>query len=101
MRIIQNYLRKENLQSWMNVPLMLRGVLLGFLSMGHRAANIYTDSETRLAQSFADEVSIAIENARLFKEIQTLAITDGLTGLYNRRHFYQMANLEFVRSESI
>ena len=96
--IVQDYLGGEKFLSWMNVPLVLRGKLFGFLSMGNQIAQAYNDSEVNLAKSFADEVSIAIENARLFKEIQTLAITDGLTGLYNRRHFYQMANLEFIRS---
>ena len=95
---IQNYLGGEKFLSWINVPLVLRGKLVGFLSMGNQIAQAYNDSEVKLAKSFADEVSIAIENARLFKEIQTLAITDGLTGLFNRRHFYLMANLEFIRS---
>jgi diguanylate cyclase (GGDEF)-like protein len=96
--MIQDYLGGEKLLSWVNVPLMLRGALIGFLSIGNQFAKVYSESERALAQSFADEVSIAIENARLFKEIQTLAITDGLTGLYNRRHFYHLANLEFRRS---
>lgn len=96
--IIQDYLGGEKFLSWINVPLILRGKLVGFLSMGNHTAQAYNDSEVKLAKSFADEVSIAIENARLFKEIQTLAITDSLTGLYNRRHFYQMANMEFIRS---
>ena len=96
--IIQEYLGGEKLLSWINVPLMLRGALAGFLSMGDRIAHAYSPSDVLLAQSFADEVSIAIENARLFKEIQALAVTDGLTGLYNRRHFYHLAIQEFVRS---
>jgi diguanylate cyclase (GGDEF)-like protein len=96
--IIQDYLSGDQFLSWINVPLMLRGKLVGFLSMGNQMAQAYHDPEISLANSFADQVSIAIENARLFKEIQDLAITDGLTGLFNRRHFYQMANLEFQRS---
>ena len=96
--MIQNYLGGEDLLSWMNVPLVLHGTLVGFLSMGHRDAHIYQATEVKLVKSFADEVSIAVENARLFKKIQTLAITDDLTGLYNRRHFYHLADLEFVRS---
>ena len=38
-----------------------------------------------------------MENARLHEETARLAITDGLTGLYNRRHFYQVLDQELVR----
>jgi diguanylate cyclase (GGDEF)-like protein len=96
--MIQDYLGGGDLMSWINVPLVLRGNLVGFLSMGNRLAHVYNDAEVRLVQSFANEVSIAIENARLFKEIQALATTDGLTGLYNRRHFYQLGDREYIRS---
>ncbi len=38
------------------------------------------------------------ENARLIEDIQRLAITDPLTGLFNRRHFFNVTTLEFERS---
>ena len=40
---------------------------------------------------FANHVVSALENARLYKEIQKLAIMDELTGLYNRRGFFTLA----------
>jgi len=46
---------------------------------------------------FANQVAIAIENARLFGEVQRLASIDGLTGLHNRRHFFGIAQVEFSR----
>jgi diguanylate cyclase (GGDEF)-like protein len=39
--------------------------------------------------------AMAVENARLFDEVQRLATLDGLTGTYNRRHFMDVANLAF------
>ena len=46
---------------------------------------------------FANQVAVAIENARLFSEVQRLASLDDLTGLHNRRHFYSIAQIEFSR----
>jgi diguanylate cyclase (GGDEF)-like protein len=40
---------------------------------------------------FANQVAAALENARLYNEIQKLAIMDELTGLYNRRGFFALA----------
>jgi diguanylate cyclase (GGDEF)-like protein len=47
---------------------------------------------------FASQIAIAIENARLLDKIQRLAITDDLTGLYNRRGLYEIGRLEIERT---
>ena len=44
-------------------------------------------------------MAIALENARLFEEVQRLAVTDPLTGLYNRRHYYSLTFKEFERNK--
>jgi GAF domain-containing protein len=48
-----------------------------------------------LLNLFARQAAIAVEDARLFSEVQRLAITDPLTGLFNRRHFFEAAEQEF------
>jgi|GEM_PF-813219 len=46
---------------------------------------------------FAGHVAVAIQNARLFETMQRLSITDDLTGLHNRRHFFELGRREFRR----
>jgi PleD family two-component response regulator len=41
---------------------------------------------------------VAIEHARLYKRVQDQAITDGLTGLYNHRYFYDRLDHEIARA---
>ncbi len=48
--------------------------------------------DLRALSVFASQVAIAVENARLYSEVEQLAMTDELTGLYNRRCLFQMAN---------
>jgi diguanylate cyclase (GGDEF)-like protein len=50
----------------------------------------FTDDELRLVETLADHAAIAIENASLYREARTAAITDDLTGLGNTRHFNRM-----------
>jgi diguanylate cyclase (GGDEF)-like protein len=38
----------------------------------------------------------AYENARLFTQVKHLAVTDGLTGLFNRRHYFSLAVRELA-----
>jgi diguanylate cyclase (GGDEF)-like protein len=85
----------EHIRGWMGLPLRVRDVSTGFLTVDSRQVGAYTPTDASLAQAFADEVAIAIENARLFKQIQRLAITDPLTGLYNRHYFFEAAPREF------
>jgi diguanylate cyclase (GGDEF)-like protein len=47
--------------------------------------------------TLAGQAGVAIQNARLFERINAMATTDGLTGLNNRRHFFDLADREFVR----
>ena len=47
---------------------------------------------------FASQVAVAFENARLLARIQQIAITDDLTGLYNRRGLFEIGRLELERT---
>ncbi len=85
-------------KSWLGVPLLGHGQVIGYLSIYNASSGIYGGEESDLAQTFANEAAIAIENARLFQQVQQFAITDSLTGFYNRRYFYELAEIEMRRS---
>lgn len=86
-------------KGWLGVPFFSHGQVTGYLSIYNNAAGIYGGDEANLAQTFASEASIAIENARLFQQVQQIAITDSLTGFYNRRYFYELAEIELRRTQ--
>jgi diguanylate cyclase (GGDEF)-like protein/PAS domain S-box-containing protein len=85
-------------RGWMGVPLAVRGELIGFLTLDSNQANSYDPSQSKLVEAFANQAAIAIANARLFRQVKSLAVTDSLTGLFNRRHFFELAGREFERS---
>lgn len=85
-------------RGWLGVPLIVRDELIGFLTLDSTQPNAYGESECSLASAFANQAAIAIDNARLFRQVHQLAITDSLTGIYNRRHFFDLANKEFERA---
>ena len=71
------------------------GVLtVAFLHQPHR----FTDDELYVLSLLADQAAIAIDNAQLHEEMRRQAITDGLTGLYNHRYFYERLNAELAHS---
>ncbi|WP_216457158.1 GGDEF domain-containing response regulator [Clostridium simiarum] len=84
--------------SWIGIPLIAHKNILGILILEHKQRDIYQEAERDIVLSFASQASIAIENAKLFGEIKYLAITDGLTGLNNRRYFFELSNKEFEKA---
>jgi diguanylate cyclase (GGDEF)-like protein/PAS domain S-box-containing protein len=88
----------NHIRGWMGIPLMSHDNLIGMLSLDSKQSGRFTPDHARLASAFADQVTITLENARLFEETRRLAITDSLTNIYNRRHFLELARREFNRA---
>jgi GAF domain-containing protein len=57
-------------QSLVAVPMILQDVAVGTISVTRREPGGFTDDEIALLQTFADQAVIAIENVRLFTELQ-------------------------------
>jgi diguanylate cyclase (GGDEF)-like protein/PAS domain S-box-containing protein len=87
-----------HVRGWMGLPLVARGQVIGLLTVDSSQPNAFVESDARLAQALANEAATAIGNAHLFAEVQRMAITDPLTGLFNRRQFFELARREFERS---
>lgn len=85
-------------RSWLGAPIYAHGQVLAFFSLDKLESNYYQEEHAHKLEMFANHAALAMVNARLFQEIQRLAITDTLTGLYNRRYFFERACQEFVRS---
>jgi diguanylate cyclase (GGDEF)-like protein len=77
------------------LPMMIADKLNGFLLMW---GNDLQSADLPAAMVFTSQVAIALENARLYIEVQKQAITDELTGLYNRRGLFEFGNREVERA---
>jgi diguanylate cyclase (GGDEF)-like protein/PAS domain S-box-containing protein len=84
-------------RSCLGIPLEIRGKVAGAIVLTSAAPGHFTAETAQRLRAFASQASVAIENARLFLQAHQLSITDGLTGLNNRRHFFDEAKGEYER----
>lgn len=89
----------SHIHSFLGVPLIVGEQVIGMLAVDNTKPNFFTSDHARLVAAFADQVALAIQNARLFSEVQQLASIDSLTGLHNRRHFMEISRREFARAQ--
>jgi len=62
--------RLGNVRAMLGVPLMLSGETIGAFALARREPMPFSQREVELVTTFADQAVIAIENARLFDEVQ-------------------------------
>jgi diguanylate cyclase (GGDEF)-like protein len=79
----------------LRLPLIFEENLLGILWVWGKDL---TRADLPVMSIFAKQVGVSLERARLFQEVQGLALTDPLTGLQNRRSLFELGRVEFARA---
>jgi diguanylate cyclase (GGDEF)-like protein len=80
----------------LRLPLIFEENLLGILWIWGKGL---TRADLPIMSIFAKQIGISLERARLFQEVQSLALTDPLTGLQNRRSLFELGRVEFARAQ--
>ncbi|GID16529.1 hypothetical protein Aab01nite_01190 [Paractinoplanes abujensis] len=87
-------------RSWWAIPVAVRGESFGILLVGSARHEPISEAQAQIAAAIAGQGMTAYENARLFSQVRRLATVDGLTGLYNRNHFFGEAEEELRRART-
>lgn len=92
-------LEEFKIHTLMVYPLFFKAELIGLIVV-HRCSKgvSWNEQEKTLFSTVAGHVAVAISNARQFSAMQTLAITDKLTNLYNRRFFEERMQMELTNA---
>ncbi len=91
-------LRAEGVRFVVNVPLLVQGELLGTLNVGAAAPGAFSQQHLDIAREVADQLAIAIQNARLQQELQRHA--DELAAAVTRLQELDRLKNEFIQNVS-
>ena len=80
------------------IPFAVLGEARGFIEIESTCRRVFGDELVEILQIVVNHAAVAIENSGLYSRVQTQAITDGLTGLFNHRYFYERLEQECTRA---
>jgi two-component system cell cycle response regulator len=90
---------EPEVETAMAVPFASRGQLLGVVAVyGHRAGETFGPDDLDALDTLVRQAGTAVDNVSLHEEAQRLSITDGLTGLWNRRQLDLRCQEELERA---
>ena len=96
--LVNAIIKQSKAKSYIMVPLAYKEEHFGCLVL-FSSREEATESELNFLNLFARQIELAITIADLFQVVKEQAVTDAMTGLYNRRHFEECLAKEVVRAK--
>nr|WP_302600200.1 sensor domain-containing diguanylate cyclase [uncultured Cellulosilyticum sp.] len=75
--------------SCLGVPITVNNETLGFIIIQHQQKAYFSAQHATFLSSLANHVGVAIENNLLYNKLKETANIDVLTGIFNRRYFFE------------
>ncbi|MBI3805091.1 MAG: diguanylate cyclase [Nitrospirae bacterium] len=85
-------------QSFLGLPLIIEDRVMGLVLFLSDKENAFTNYDRHVLSILCNHVATSIAEAQAHAKVEQLAITDGLTGIFNHRRFQERLQEEFIRS---
>lgn len=93
--------RNDVILSEIAVPLKISNHIIGVLNVEKEGLNSLDDNDLRIISIIGSHLSTAIDNTFKYEETEKLAVTDGMTGMFNYRYFISRLKEELERSKRL
>lgn len=92
-------LRVKGMESLVVLPLIVQDNATGTIVLASRERGHYCKKTREMLGVIANQVAVSIENAKMYKRMEEMATTDGLTSLPNHRTFQSRFSEMLYRAE--
>ena len=89
----------SKIQSALAIPLLEGKELAGMFILLSKKIQAFPAKQMRLFETITSQLSLILQNVKMYEETKALSLVDDLTSIYNRRFFYLAANKESERAK--
>jgi len=89
----------QGIKTCFSLPLVVRDKVIGTFCLYNKKRGAFNDDDVKILVPLTEQLSIAIENAKLYGKVKQQAVTDHLTGLYNHSYFQHFLSNELARAK--
>src|SRR5262249_21064445 len=87
MPVFTRRVKLKGVESLLVLPLICADEAVGTFTLATRRRNAFSKDARDMLGVIANQVAVSLENAKMYRQMETMATTDGLTGLLNHRTF--------------
>jgi diguanylate cyclase (GGDEF)-like protein/PAS domain S-box-containing protein len=87
-------LYEDGIRSYIIIPLESRRKVVGTFGLGSRQPGTYSKQDLPLLNQLSKQISVAIENVKLYQQTKENSILDDVSSLFNFRYFHQSLDRE-------
>lgn len=88
----------QAIKSVLGIPIKIRDNYTGYIIVEHTLKGYLTTEHKMFLSSISNQIAVALENSKLYRELKEAVIKDPLLGIYNRKYFFERAE-EFIKAE--
>lgn len=96
--LIHNKIFKDK-KSFIAIPLLGKDKCLGVILSIDNEAGVFLKKNIEEFQVISKQLAIAIENFKLYEQVELLSRTDALTGLFRRKYFMEIIETEIKKAQ--
>ncbi|MEO0138064.1 MAG: diguanylate cyclase [candidate division WOR-3 bacterium] len=90
---------KKSRGSFLGMPVKGDNEVLGVIWLEDHRPKRFTEEDVEALQILSSQLTLAWQRAILYERVKELSIRDGLTGLYNHRHFQELLEQEIQKQK--
>lgn len=101
MPVLREDERFVELATYLAVPMRHQQAVIGALLLGSRQKDAFSSHQARILSILGNQAAVSLENSSIITKMEQLAITDGLTTLFNHRYFQEAFDREIERASRL
>lgn len=90
-----------DLATYLAVPMRHQQAVIGAVLLGSHQKDAFSSHQARILSILGNQAAVSLENSSIINKMEQLAITDGLTNLFNHRFFQDAFDRELERASRL